>query len=85
MPWLPWQGVLPSEVPWCPQVRLLTGIGRYNDMSYIFELLHHKQHFEVLMRKKLDPVGEGMVAAAPQGGAGWDFLSAGLESQLSQE
>ncbi|XP_032926333.1 spatacsin isoform X2 [Catharus ustulatus] len=38
-------------------VRLLTGIGRYNDMSYIFELLHHKQHFEVLMRKKLDPSG----------------------------
>ncbi|XP_016156287.1 PREDICTED: spatacsin [Ficedula albicollis] len=38
-------------------VRLLTGIGRYNDMTYIFELLHHKQHFEVLMRKKLDPSG----------------------------
>ncbi|NXG20208.1 SPTCS protein, partial [Grallaria varia] len=38
-------------------VRLLTGIGRYNEMSYIFELLHEKQHFEVLMRKKLDPSG----------------------------
>ncbi|NXQ27812.1 SPTCS protein, partial [Alaudala cheleensis] len=38
-------------------VRLLTGIGRYNEMTYIFELLHHKQHFEVLMRKKLDPSG----------------------------
>ncbi|NWU83240.1 SPTCS protein, partial [Onychorhynchus coronatus] len=38
-------------------VRLLTGIGRYNEMSYIFELLHQRQHFEVLMRKKLDPSG----------------------------
>ncbi|XP_027544005.1 spatacsin [Neopelma chrysocephalum] len=38
-------------------VRLLTGIGRYTEMSYIFELLHHRQHFEVLMRKKLDPSG----------------------------
>lgn len=39
------------------QVRLLTGIGRYNEMTYIFELLHKKHYFEVLMRKKLDPVG----------------------------
>ncbi|KAL9837567.1 LOW QUALITY PROTEIN: spatacsin-like [Geothlypis trichas] len=38
-------------------VRLLTGIGRYNDMTYIFELLHQKHYFEVLMRKKLDPSG----------------------------
>ncbi|KFQ35863.1 Spatacsin, partial [Merops nubicus] len=38
-------------------VRLLTGIGRYNDMTYIFELLHEKHYFEVLMRKKLDPSG----------------------------
>ncbi|NXI16377.1 SPTCS protein, partial [Irena cyanogastra] len=38
-------------------VRLLTGIGRYNDMTYIFELLHHKHYFEVLMRKNLDPSG----------------------------
>lgn len=42
----------------CPfQVRLLTGIGRYNEMTYIFDLLHKKHYFEVLMRKKLDPVG----------------------------
>lgn len=41
------------------QVRLLTGIGRYNEMTYIFELLHEKHYFEVLMRKKLDPVGGG--------------------------
>ncbi|NXY85661.1 SPTCS protein, partial [Alcedo cyanopectus] len=38
-------------------VRLLTGIGRYNDMTYIFELLHEKHYFEVLMRKKLDTSG----------------------------
>ncbi|XP_028622694.1 spatacsin isoform X2 [Grammomys surdaster] len=38
-------------------VRLLTGIGRYNEMTYIFDLLHQKHYFEVLMRKKLDPTG----------------------------
>ncbi|NXI21221.1 SPTCS protein, partial [Sterrhoptilus dennistouni] len=38
-------------------VRLLTGIGRYNEMTYIFELLHQKHYFEVLMRKNLDPSG----------------------------
>ncbi|XP_073067833.1 spatacsin isoform X1 [Manis javanica] len=38
-------------------VRLLTGIGRYNEMTYIFDLLHKKHYFEVLMRKKLDPTG----------------------------
>ncbi|NWJ05626.1 SPTCS protein, partial [Crypturellus undulatus] len=38
-------------------VRLLTGIGRYNEMTYVFELLHERHHFEVLMRKKLDPSG----------------------------
>ncbi|XP_062999624.1 spatacsin-like [Elgaria multicarinata webbii] len=39
------------------KVRLLTGIGRYNEMTYIFDLLHEKHHFEVLMRKKLHPSG----------------------------
>ncbi|NXO71936.1 SPTCS protein, partial [Phainopepla nitens] len=43
-------------------VRLLTGIGRYNEMTYIFELLHHKHYFEVLMRKNLDPSGTLKVA-----------------------
>ncbi|XP_074863263.1 spatacsin [Carettochelys insculpta] len=38
-------------------VRLLTGIGRYNEMTYIFDLLHEKHYFEMLMRKKLDPSG----------------------------
>ncbi|XP_062998105.1 spatacsin-like [Elgaria multicarinata webbii] len=40
-----------------PQRFDLTGIGRYNEMTYIFDLLHEKHHFEVLMRKKLDPSG----------------------------
>ncbi|XP_039578718.1 spatacsin isoform X2 [Passer montanus] len=40
-------------------VRLLTGIGRYNEMTYIFELLHQKHYFEVLMRKNLDPHVQG--------------------------
>ncbi|KAM7415261.1 hypothetical protein PAMA_019875 [Pampus argenteus] len=35
-------------------VRLLTGIGRYNEMTYIFDLLHHNHRFEMLLRKKVD-------------------------------
>ncbi|XP_038605866.1 spatacsin [Tachyglossus aculeatus] len=38
-------------------VRLLTGIGRYQEMTYVFDLLHRKHYFEVLMRKKLDSSG----------------------------
>ncbi|CAN9499040.1 unnamed protein product [Ophioblennius macclurei] len=33
-------------------VRLLTGIGRYNEMTYVFDLLHHNHCFEMLLRKK---------------------------------
>uniref|UniRef100_A0AAY4E8F6 Spatacsin C-terminal domain-containing protein n=1 Tax=Denticeps clupeoides TaxID=299321 RepID=A0AAY4E8F6_9TELE len=35
-------------------VRLLTGIGRYNDMTYIFDLLNQNHRFEMLLRKKVD-------------------------------
>ncbi|XP_056138328.1 spatacsin [Lampris incognitus] len=35
-------------------VRLLTGIGRYNEMTYIFDLLHQNHRFEILLRKKLE-------------------------------
>ncbi|XP_051739851.1 spatacsin isoform X1 [Ctenopharyngodon idella] len=35
-------------------VRLLTGIGRYNDMTYIFDLLHQNHRFEMLLRKKVE-------------------------------
>ncbi|KAG8574868.1 hypothetical protein GDO81_009376 [Engystomops pustulosus] len=38
-------------------VRLLSGIGRYNDLAYIFDLLHKNQHFEALLRKRLDTKG----------------------------
>ncbi|KAM4039369.1 spatacsin [Anomaloglossus baeobatrachus] len=38
-------------------VRLLSGIGRYNDMVYVFDILHKNQHFEVLLRKQLDAKG----------------------------
>uniref|UniRef100_A0A3Q1GBL6 SPG11 vesicle trafficking associated, spatacsin n=1 Tax=Acanthochromis polyacanthus TaxID=80966 RepID=A0A3Q1GBL6_9TELE len=34
-------------------VRLLTGIGRYNEMTYIFDLLHQNHCFEMLLRKKV--------------------------------
>ncbi|XP_040198144.1 spatacsin [Rana temporaria] len=38
-------------------VRLLSGIGRYNDMFYVFDILHKNQHFELLLRKQLDTKG----------------------------
>lgn len=38
------------------QVRLLTGIGRYNEMTYVFDLLHQNHRFEMLLRKKVESV-----------------------------
>ncbi|XP_041795524.1 spatacsin isoform X2 [Chelmon rostratus] len=35
-------------------VRLLTGIGRYNEMTYVFDLLHQSHRFEMLLRKKVE-------------------------------
>ncbi|XP_061669465.1 spatacsin isoform X2 [Syngnathoides biaculeatus] len=35
-------------------VRMLTGIGRYNEMTYVFDLLHQNHRFEMLLRKKTD-------------------------------
>ncbi|XP_067348995.1 spatacsin isoform X2 [Channa argus] len=35
-------------------VRLLTGIGRYDEMTYVFDLLHQNHRFEMLLRKKVD-------------------------------
>lgn len=35
-------------------MRLLTGIGRYNEMTYVFDLLHQHHRFEILLRKKVD-------------------------------
>lgn len=38
----------------------MTGIARYNEMTYIFDLLHQSHSFEALLRKKLD-TGKGQV------------------------
>uniref|UniRef100_UPI00398F3600 spatacsin isoform X2 n=1 Tax=Pristiophorus japonicus TaxID=55135 RepID=UPI00398F3600 len=38
-------------------VRLVTGIGRYNDMTYIFDLLHENHRFEMLLRKNVESNG----------------------------
>lgn len=38
------------------QVRILTGIGRFKEMSYIFEALDEVHHFELLFRKDIDKV-----------------------------
>lgn len=35
-------------------MRLLTGIGRYNEMTYVLDLLHQNHRFEILLRKKVD-------------------------------
>lgn len=45
------------------QVRLLTGIARYDEMTYIFDLLHQSHSFEALLRKKLD-TSKGQVSTA---------------------
>ncbi|XP_018320150.1 spatacsin [Agrilus planipennis] len=36
---------------WKLIVRLLTGVGRYTEMSYIFQILKENDHFEFLLRK----------------------------------
>lgn len=38
------------------QVRLLTGISRYTEMSYIFQILKDNDQFEYLLGKGLDKV-----------------------------
>lgn len=38
------------------QVRLLTGVGRFNEMSYIFDTLFEHEHFELLCRRGIDKV-----------------------------
>ncbi|CAL8360699.1 unnamed protein product [Lota lota] len=45
-------------------VRLLTGIGRYDDMTYVFDLLHQNHRFEILLRKKLDTHTSSSLKAA---------------------
>lgn len=48
-------------------------------MTYIFELLHEKHYFEVLMRKKLDQVGrgdegEGPLRELPEFSVRWNYV-----------
>jgi hypothetical protein len=38
------------------QVRLLTGVGRYTEMNYIFQMLKDNEQFEFLLGKGLDKV-----------------------------
>ena len=40
-----------------PQIRLLTGVGRYGEMLYIFHALQQHHQFELLLRKGMDRVG----------------------------
>lgn len=35
-------------------MRLLTGVARYDEMTYVFDLLHQNHRFEILLRKKAD-------------------------------
>jgi len=35
-------------------VRLLTGVGRFNEMSYVFDTLFEHEHFELLCRRGID-------------------------------
>ncbi|KAJ0069816.1 hypothetical protein NL108_014746, partial [Boleophthalmus pectinirostris] len=54
-------------------VRLLTGIGRYNEMTYIFDLLHQNHRFEMLLRKKMD-TDRGQVRSSSLKTALLDYL-----------
>ncbi|XP_072134103.1 spatacsin [Mobula birostris] len=46
------QHLAPNE-QYSLMVRLITGVGRYNDMTYIFDLLHENHRFEMLLRKNV--------------------------------
>ncbi|KAI5750424.1 hypothetical protein M8J76_015496 [Diaphorina citri] len=43
-----------AQSAWSLMVRLLTGIGRYVEMNYIYQLLKENQQFEFLLRKGYD-------------------------------
>ena len=40
----------------CVQVRLLTGIGRFHEMSYILKLLMENDQFESLLHTNMEKV-----------------------------
>ena len=41
----------------CFKTRLLTGVGRYNEMIYIFDVLKQNHQFELLLGKGMEKVG----------------------------
>lgn len=65
-------------------MRLLTGVARYNEMTYIFDLLHQSHSFEALLRKKLD-TGKGQVSKMSVKTSGyWTSNSAALQKIFPQ-
>jgi len=40
----------------CCQVRLLTGIGRFREMSYIIDVMVYNDEFETLLSKNAEKV-----------------------------
>lgn len=41
---------------WFLQIHLLTGIGRFSEMTYVFDMLKQKHQFELLFRKGIERV-----------------------------
>lgn len=42
---------------WSLLVRLVTGVGRFTEMNYIFQILKEHDQFEFLLGRGLDKVG----------------------------
>lgn len=49
-----------QEQQWQYLVKMLVGIGRYNDMSYVFQMLKDNDQFEYLLRKGMHKVSAGL-------------------------
>ncbi|XP_067002124.2 spatacsin [Anabrus simplex] len=47
---------LQTRQEWGLMVRLFTGVGRYTEMSYVFQILQENDLFEFLLRKRFDKV-----------------------------
>lgn len=48
-------------------MHLLTGIGRFSEMTYVFDILRENHQFELLFRKGMDKVS-GVPRAQDKGG-----------------
>ena len=51
-----WDAFYVRFIVWSWQIRLLTGVGRFSEMTYIFDLLKQNHQFELLFRKGIDRV-----------------------------